>query len=474
MINPFNYFFLQDSIPRYPTWEKDIHFLEDPEYVVIPLEYPGRILYKPTIKIGEQVYQKQIIGRSSLGHCIHASVSGVVKDILAIWSAKSFHVPAILIHRNDKKAISVQEIFEQAGFAFESTNPVDKLKILGVISPWNRPGRWQEEADKSFPEVKKIVIKGLDEEPSIFLNGLIIQNYTIKISRGLSYLSNLAHRAEIILAVSNHNRTWATDQFGSLAKVQGIGQNYKDRISQLMVSKLTETNIPTISAYRTHGIAVLSAEYLLNLVDALDGKSPFIHKFLTVAGSEMNEPKTIKIPIGMTIRQVLKALNISDKTFGRILVGGPMQGIAQYTDLTPLTKTSHGLYLMGQQELPLETNLTCTSCGRCTRMCPVNLQVHLVGRYAEYGMFTDTTAYHTEACVECGLCGFVCPAHRPLIQLIQMCKKYCGITNEYPQQQAECGATSALERWELNFQNAASLDSGASAGNTHESVAVRT
>jgi len=461
------------NIPRLPEWGREVVFVPEPEYVVIPLQYPGRILYKPSVKIGEQVGQNHIIGRSRLGHCIHAPVSGVVRDILAIWSAKIFHVPAILIQRSQRPALPLPEVFQQYGIPLEAASSDTKLKALGVISPWTRPGRYQEEVEEAFPEIRKIIIRAVDEEPTVFINDVIIQNYTLKITRGLVHLAHLSPRAEKILVVSDYLKEWAEQQFGKLVKIVVARSGYKHRISQLLVPKVAGIPIPLNAAYRAHGVAAFSAEYLLNMVDALDGTAPFTGKFLTVAGTSIEKPVTVKVTVGTTIRQVLKYLKLDGNRYARILVGGPMQGIAQYTDLTPLTKTTHGLYLMDEEEIPEETNLTCTNCGRCTRACPVNLQVHLIGRYAEYSMFMETRDFHTEACLECGICAYVCPAHRPLVQLIQLCKKFSGISNEYPQQQSECGASSALERWELDFQNPNAVDSGVASGDGDQPVAVR-
>ena len=41
-----------------------------------------------------------------------------------------------------------------------------------------------------------------------------------------------------------------------------------------------------------------------------------------------------------------------------------------------------------------------------------------------YGMesYLAATALHPEACLECGLCAFVCPARRPLAQLVKLAR----------------------------------------------------
>ena len=97
---------------------------------------------------------------------------------------------------------------------------------------------------------------------------------------------------------------------------------------------------------------------------------------------------------------------------------------AQFTDETPLTKSSHGIYLVPREAIPEEVNLTCVNCGRCTRACPVRLQVHLIGRYVEHGLLAESKTFYPEACNACGLCTYVCPAHRPLVQLIKMSIQY--------------------------------------------------
>lgn len=252
-----------------------------------------------------------------------------------------------------------------------------------------------------------------------------------------------------------------------------VSDEYKDRIERNLVPKIVGQDIPNIAPYREYGVAVISVEYLINLVRALDGVSPFIYKYTTVAGHGVETPTTVKFPIGTTIRWILESLELSRPDGGRVLVGGPMKGIAQYNDLTPLTKSSHGVFLVSPDELPLEINMTCFNCGQCTRACPSNLEVHLLGRYAEYDMFDEAQAFHPEACNECGLCGYVCPAHRPLVQLIQMCNQYGGVIDEQYQPQAECRVKSPLERWELDLQDTAVLADSADSGDGSEPVSVR-
>ncbi|MGD9486411.1 MAG: 4Fe-4S dicluster domain-containing protein [Calditrichaceae bacterium] len=460
------------SVPVREEWQTEIMELADPVYVIIPLEYPGQIFYKPLVSIGDQVRRYQVIGRSKLGHCVHSSISGIVRDILPVWTARIFNVPTVLIQRNNVPALTPEEISEQFQQDYGTLSTVKRLKALGIISPWTTPGQFHHEEEDTFPEVHTIIVKGVNEEPTHFVCESLLKMEREKLIRGFQQLANFAPRGRIILSVPDHLTSFARDAFGKYADISGLSSEYKDRIERVVVPRLSGADIANTEPYRARGVAVISCENLLNLVDAVENEIPFVDKYLTISGTEIDRPFILKVPIGTTLRHVMKYLHLNAQNYSRILVGGPMKGIAMYTDLTPLTKTSHGMYLMKESEIPLEVNLTCINCGRCTRVCPSRLQVHLIGRYAEHNMFIDAMDFNPQLCHECGLCGYVCPAHRPLVQLIKMTKKYIGKQDEYVQQ-VECSSKSPLERWELDFHNADFMAAGDASGSNRESAQIR-
>jgi electron transport complex protein RnfC len=428
--------------------------ISEPLYAVIPLEYPGQILYMPEVKIGDLVRKNQIIGRSKFGHCIHAPFSGEIKDILLIWTTSVYHVPAILILRNDDPPCSVNEIFEQFGIPFEAASYRDKLKALGVPTPWTRPGRFYQEADKDYPDIEKIVIYAADEEPSIFVNDMLVAHYAEKLARGITHIRTISPLAKIYLTVSENQKNLAEQEFGAEVTVCALKKHYADRLELLVVPQITDTPISPTAAFRSQGVARISAEFLIRMVDALENCQPFTTKTITVAGSGLAAPITVEMPIGTTIRHLFTELQIDMTRVKRLIAGGPLKGIAQYTDLTPITKKDTGIYIMAESELSEEPAGNCINCGNCVRACPINLQIQLIGRCAEFEMLHETQKYHPDWCIGCGLCAYVCPAHRPLVQLIEMCNKYYGKDDESSQQQIECSPHSALEKWDNDLRNA--------------------
>jgi electron transport complex protein RnfC len=46
----------------------------------------------------------------------------------------------------------------------------------------------------------------------------------------------------------------------------------------------------------------------------------------------------------------------------------------------------------------------------------------LISRYVEFSQYDQCSAQRIDACMECGLCTYYCPARRPMMQLIRLGK----------------------------------------------------
>ncbi len=400
--------------------------LPDPAAVVIPLEYPGQILFRPMVAPGDQVARGQMIGRSELGNCLHASLGGRAREVRTVWSARGYQVPALVIDRGSPRDLTPAQCLAEHGLDLASARRLDLLRAGGVVSPWTTPGLDHAEDDgDGYPEVRHVVLLGVNQEPTIFNYELVLEAHGDDLRSTVRRLADIVPQAQIWLTVPRRLGAWARDTFATGVRVVELPDDYRQRIERTVVARLTRTPLPATVSYRERGVAVLSVEQALAADRALRG-SPLTHKTVTIAGDGVAEPVTVRAPLGISIRDLLASQGLKAADYARVIMGGPMQGTAQYTDETPLSKFQHGIYLVSAARLPAEVNLTCVNCGRCTRACPLHLQVHLIGRNVEYDQFDQARSYHPQLCHECGLCAFVCPAHRPLVQMVKMARKYGG------------------------------------------------
>lgn len=404
--------------PRPVSYHEGVHQLDEPDRVSILLEYPGHIHYLPQVQAGASVARGQPIGMSPVGNLVHASISGTVDDIDSVWSPDSYHVPAAVI-RNDGGPSTDYE--GTTGGGGDGPDWLRTLRAAGVASPWTLTGSdYREQESAPLPDIRTVVVKGVHEEPTIFTSQILLRTEPDRVRDGLRRVAEIAPGATIWLTVAKADEKWAAETFGAEARIAVLPDHYRGRIERHVVPRLAGIAIPHRAAYTESGVAVLPAEYLLAMQAALDTGQPFVSKCVTVAGDDLERAVTVRYPIGTPIRSILASQGISMDEVGRLLVGGPMKGIAQYTDRTPLTHAD-GIYLVSPDAVLAEVNDPCINCGRCTRACPASIQVHLVNRYAEFGLFAEAQRFHAEACHECGLCAYVCPSRRSLVQLMRLC-----------------------------------------------------
>ncbi|THB76211.1 MAG: 4Fe-4S dicluster domain-containing protein, partial [Desulfobulbaceae bacterium] len=253
-----------------------------------------------------------------------------------------------------------------------------------------------------------------------FKSQLLLEQNSQRVLEGLKKVNALLPNAQVWLTVPGHMEEWAKEQFSGYTEILPLAQNYRARIHREVIAKITGKRVSIRDSYIKHGIAVQDVEYLLAMLDALDGSSPFLQKYLTISGSGLEKAITVRFPLGSSLKHVLTSQGLEVSDYTRPVVGGPMKGIAQYSELTPLTHND-GIYLIKEDVAPSDLIAPCINCGRCARICPAKIQVHLVNRMIEFGQTESAKSLHSEACHECGLCGHVCPAERPIVQLIRFC-----------------------------------------------------
>lgn len=418
-----NLFKKKPMLPKLAGIDPVIRQIGDPDQVVIPLDYPGRVRYIPTVGLGDSVRKGQIIAKSRIGNCVIASISGTIKDITTVWTAQSFHSRAVVIEGDGAPALTPEEMFDGPVPSRELDAAMNRLRSAGVAPPWSLSGREYLDEDTQIPElppVTAVFISGARQETTIIKSQLLLEQNQDKVVEGLKKIQNLMPNARVCLTAPEEFKSWADQKFDGVAEMVYLPESYFGRIEREVIANHLGRRIPNRESYRYHGIAVLDVEYLLAMVDALNGEASLTQKCLTISGTDIDTAITVRFPLGSSIKHILDSQGLKISDYTRPVVGGPMMGFAQFSDNTPLTY-NNGLYLISENVAPFDAVAPCINCGRCARICPVGIQVHLVNRMIEYGQLENAKKFHPEACHECGLCANVCPAERPIVQLLHFC-----------------------------------------------------
>jgi electron transport complex protein RnfC len=190
----------------------------------------------------------------------------------------------------------------------------------------------------------------------------------------------------------------------------------------MILFHLTGKMLAQGQTYEDLGMLFVRAEAVASIGKAVTtGRIP-VEKILTVVDKNGNR-NIVSARLGTPVGDVLKKLNITVSAGDRLIFGGPMTGTAIYSEQQPVTADTDAIMVQDQAQIILSSDYPCINCGECVRICPVNIQVHMLERFLEAGQYQDgADLYDLYSCVECGLCTLVCPSRIPILQYIKLAK----------------------------------------------------
>jgi electron transport complex protein RnfC len=157
--------------------------------------------------------------------------------------------------------------------------------------------------------------------------------------------------------------------------------------------------------------------------DAVTKGEQSITAALTVTGKGIRNPKNLIVPVGTPLKDVIEFCGGLTDDAAKVIVGGPMMGVAQHDLSAPVMKATSGIVVLTQAEVKAEQETNCLRCGKCIDACPLHLMPTRLARLAQIGKLEDAENEHITVCMECGSCAFTCPAHIPLVQWLRLGKQ---------------------------------------------------
>jgi electron transport complex protein RnfC len=108
----------------------------------------------------------------------------------------------------------------------------------------------------------------------------------------------------------------------------------------------------------------------------------------------------------------------------RLVMGGPMMGIALNDDSLPVTKACNSIYVPGAVELgATDPEMPCIRCGECATVCPANLTPQFLLQQYRSNNYERLQQLGLTDCIECGCCDYVCPSRIPLTSEFRLAKR---------------------------------------------------
>ncbi len=405
---------------------KPIEKLPLPKVVYIPLAQHLGKPCEPLVKPGDMVYLGQKIGSidAKLYAPVHASVSG---KVLAIqdWPHPVLGRALAIAIENDGK--------DQSGeLGARSQEEVDKLtaqEIREIVFAAGIVGM----GGASFPThiklnppkaVESLIINGAECEPYLTSDSQLMVEKTAQIIKGIELVKKCVRAKEAIVAIEE-NKPEAIKKFTELSNsefsVRVLKSEYPQGGEKQLMQNVLGKEIPRGKLPFDIGASVQNVATVFAIYEAVYLGKPLYERVVTVTGPSVANPKNLLVRIGTRVLDVIAFCGLKQEP-AKIIAGGPMMGIAQYTDQVPIIKSTNGILLLDKEQTRDVEEVFCSRCGNCVRACPVGLLPTLINLSCKKKNWPSAKFYGALDCIECGLCSYVCPSNINLVQSIKRAK----------------------------------------------------
>lgn len=176
------------------------------------------------------------------------------------------------------------------------------------------------------------------------------------------------------------------------------------------------------------GVVVLNVATTAAIAEAVVYNQPLTHRVVTVTGKAIANSKNLYVPIGTSVAKLLEFCGGVIEKSAKVVLGGPMMGVAIADLQTPITKTSGAITVLTQEQIGkakfTRRQTACICCGRCLEVCPENINPTKIAHAVKNNLFDVAESYYISACIECGCCSYVCPANIEITGHIKTGKIY--------------------------------------------------
>jgi len=423
---------------KFYTEHKKIEVLAAAPIVYIPLsQHLGKICDCLQVKIGDTVPKGQLLSTAQAQPFapIHASVSGKIAAIQS-WPHPTLGACKAIVIENDGKDSAAPEfgknLSPEAAGKLTPEQIRESIFRAGVIGMGGAAFPTHIKLNPPKP-VHCLLINIAECEPYLTNDSQLVAEKAPEIIAGIElearcfplqkiYISIEDNTPEAIAVLTKElaQRSWKIN--GIEAEMAVLKSQYPQGGEKQLVQKILKTEVPRGKLPFDVGVTVQNVGTVYAIYEAVYKNKPLIERVVTVTGGCLTTPKNLLARIGTPVKYLIDACGPLKETPVKIIAGGPMMGIAQFTDQIPVIKSTTGIILLGKREARRAEELPCIRCGACIRECPMGATPALINQASNKSFWAEAKTYGALDCIECGLCNFVCPSNRRIVQSIKRVK----------------------------------------------------
>lgn len=410
--------------------DKTIQKIPVPKKVIIPLSQHTGAPCEPLVKKKDKVERGQKIGEadSFITAPIHSSVTGTVKSIDKKVHPIIGSFNAVVIERDEESDIKE---WVKGDLDLKNLDPDDvkkKVREGGIVGLGG--AAFPTSVKLSPPkgkDIDTIILNGCECEPYLTADHRIMLEYEDDCILGLKIIMKTVGANKGIIGIEV-NKKDAYELFKKKTKdeddisIELLEVKYPEGAEKMLIKALLSREVPAGGLPMDVGVVVQNVGTAVSIVEMIRDGKPLIERVVTVSGKGVVKPGNFMVPIGTSFRDVIEAAGGFKDNSAKVIMGGPLMGIAQTDMDVPVVKGTSGILVLTEEETDIKEELNCIRCGRCVDHCPMFLVPTEFVKFSKGEEWEKLDGYHINDCIECGSCAFVCPSKIPIVQYIKLGK----------------------------------------------------
>lgn len=410
------------------TEDKPLENMPVKSDITLPIQQHLGAEANPVVKKKDRVLIGQLVAEpvGFISAPIHSPVVGTVKDIKVVPSAYGFPKKSVIISPEETQE---EQFFEPLDpNTITSAQIVERVKNAGIVgmggASFPTYVKLQPPKDKI---IDTLIINACECEPYLTRDYRILLEKPIEFLGGVKLIMKALSVERAIIGIED-NKSLAVKYLINYLKDEKniklavLKTKYPQGAEKMLIYATLHRLVPPGKLPLDVGVVVQNVATALSIYQAVVEGKPQIEAYLTVSGKGIVQPKNLIVKIGTTIEEVINYCGGMTSDAERVVVGGPLMGVAIYDLKTPVMKATSGILALTKEEINEKKSRSCVRCGNCIEACPINLQPTKLARLSEVGRLEDALHFGIMNCMECGTCQFNCPSDVPIVHLLKVGK----------------------------------------------------
>lgn len=437
------------------TEQLAIEIFPAPSKVIIPLLQHAGVIAHPVIKRGDHVTIGQLIAEPAENDslAVHSSVSGEVQSISLLPHPTGKQVIAIEIDNDGRDDKTNIQPFDRSWRDAAPGELIQKIQVCGIAGMGGEGiPTYLKLSSPSNKPIDTVLINCIESEPYLASDLRLAVEKTEDLLNGILIVKKITGAANAIIGVENKRTivlqalsSWLSDPRFKEISVARLQSKYPQGSERQLINAITKRIVPSGGTSIDVGCVVFNVATALAIHDAIIDGTPLYQRVISVCGPTIKSPKNLMVRIGTAIGEILEACEIDLQSTKKIIMGGPMMGIAQ-TDLdAPIIKTSTGLFAY-DKATPALNNHPCINCGNCALVCPAKLIPARIAESVKRNKIDAAVDWNIHDCIECGACAYICPAKINLVHYIRLGKNTLQIAKQLEQSRKNASPKGSITK----------------------------